>query len=68
MFLGSFVTESKNISPGNRGKKLGPIRPPYVMKELKNTLLKRAWLRDIKSYMNKPSRKIINDYQIKKYD
>jgi len=68
MFLGSFVTERKNISPGNRGKKLGPIRPPYVMKELKNTLLKRAWLRDIKSYMNKPSRKIINDYQIKKYD
>ena len=67
MLLGSFVTERKNI-PQNRGKKLAPIRPPYVRKELKNTLPKRTWLRDIKSYMNRPSRKIINDYQIKKYD
>ena len=64
MLLGSFVTERKNISPDNRRKKLAPIRPPYVRKELKNTLLKRAWLRDIKSYINRPSRKIVNDYQI----
>jgi len=58
------VIERKNISTSNRGKKLAPIRPPYIRKELKNTLLKRAWLRDIKSYMNRPSRKIVNDYQI----
>jgi hypothetical protein len=58
------VTERKNISPNNRGKKLAPIRSPYIRKELKNTLLKKVWIRDIKSYMNRSSRKIINDYQI----